>query len=43
LDTLAEALLQDETIDRDQLTKILGSHVELLQKETVPQMEAARA
>jgi cell division protease FtsH len=43
LDTLAGALLQDETIDRDQLTKILGSHVELLQKEAAPQMEAVRA
>jgi cell division protease FtsH len=33
LDALAEALLRDETIDRDQLTKILGTRIQLPEKE----------
>ncbi|MBN1221106.1 MAG: ATP-dependent zinc metalloprotease FtsH [Anaerolineae bacterium] len=33
LDALAEALLRDETIDRDQLAKILGTRVQLPEKE----------
>jgi len=37
LDALAEALLHDETVDHDQLVKILGTRVQL------PQQEAALA
>jgi cell division protease FtsH len=35
LDTLAEALLHDETVDHDQLVKILGTRVQLPQQEAV--------
>jgi len=35
LDALAEALLHDETVDHDQLVKILGTRVKLPQQEAV--------